>query len=204
MRGLSWFSVGYRGTSDRPVFQQGGTRPLPPLGRRSALHPVRRSAPDTWGGRAADAGSFSLDAQRKGTKRNPFGPGPLRPAVNACHWQARPPAASADFFSGGRTNSRISDSVAPSVASSTSDRPSTSYGTDQTGPPSGQGECRHSPVLPWRPIRRHSTPLPAKNSSHNAFMGKKNQPKATKNTHRKPGSPGLLFHRSLGALLHLH
>jgi len=64
--------------------KQGGTRPLPPLGRRSALHP----------------GSFSLHAQRKGTKRN------------------APQSASADFFAGGRTNSR----------------PSTSYGADRTGP----------------------------------------------------------------------
>ena|GEM_PF-4167561 len=99
------------------VFHQGGTRPLPPLGRRSALHP----------------GSFSLDAQRKGTKRN------------------APRSASAEFFAGGRTNSR----------------PSTSYGADRTGP----------------------SPLPAKKSSHNALRGRKNQPKANKNTHGKPGSP---------------
>ena len=52
--GPSGFSGGYRGTSDPPVFKQGGSCPLQPLGRRSALHP----------------GSFSLDAQRKGTKRN--------------------------------------------------------------------------------------------------------------------------------------
>ena len=146
--GFSVSRVSWREQQDSIVFNQGGSRPLPPLGRRSALHP----------------GSFSLDAQKKGTKRNPFGPGPTRPAVTACHWQARPPAASAEFFAGGRTNSRISDSVAPSVASSTSDRPSTSHGADRTGP----------------------APLPAKNSSHNAFMGRKNQPKSNKNTHGKP------------------
>jgi|GEM_PF-1274972 len=44
----------WREHQDSIVFNQGGSRPLQPLGRRSALHP----------------GSFSLDAQRKGTKRN--------------------------------------------------------------------------------------------------------------------------------------
>ena len=41
-------------TAGLHCFQSRGPRPLRPLGRRSALHP----------------GSFSLDAQRKGTKRN--------------------------------------------------------------------------------------------------------------------------------------
>jgi len=81
------------------------------------------------------------------------------------------PAPGFLFF--GRTKKRNQKKCAPAASAKffaggrTNSRPSTSYGADRTGP----------------------APLPAKNSSHNAFMGWKNQPKANKNSHGKPRNP---------------